>query len=81
MDEKEKSSSNIEEEIETKIKAQQVSILEQVEAYKENITIKLGEEKELIKMLNDYKIKFDDFNNAMKKSRKTYKRYEEEIRN
>lgn len=52
-----------------------------METYKESLAMKLGEEKELIKMLNDYKIKYDDFDSAMKKSRKTYKRYEEEIRN
>jgi uncharacterized coiled-coil DUF342 family protein len=41
----------------------------------------LTEEKELIKVLNDYKGKYTEFDKAMKKSRETFKNYDKEIKN
>ena len=41
----------------------------------------MDEEKELAKVLADYKKKHDEFSKAMKKSRETFKVYEGEIKN
>jgi phage-related tail protein len=40
----------------------------------------LEEEKELAKVLSDYKKKYDEFSKAMKKSKDTFKLYEQEIK-
>ena len=44
--------------------------------YKEQTEIKGNEEKELLKVFNDYKSKYDEFDKAIKKSRDTFKKYE-----
>lgn len=41
----------------------------------------MNEEKELVKVFNDYKSKHDEFAKAMKKSKETFKMYEGEIKN
>jgi len=38
------------------------------------------EEKEYVRLLADYKGKYDDFEKSMKKSRDTFKKYEAEIK-
>ena len=43
--------------------------------------MKQTEEKELEKVLVDYKGKYQEFDRAMKKSRETFKKYELEIKN
>jgi hypothetical protein len=43
--------------------------------------LKQGEEKELVKVLSDYRSKYDEFDKAMKKSRETFKKFEHEIKN
>lgn len=43
--------------------------------------MKQDEEKELTKVLTDYKQKHDEFSKAMKKSRETFRMYEGEIKN
>ena len=49
--------------------------------YKEQATLKQDEEKELVKVLADYKKKYEEFSKAMKKSKDTFKMYEGEIKN
>jgi SMC interacting uncharacterized protein involved in chromosome segregation len=43
--------------------------------------LKQNEEKELVKVLTDYKQKHEEFSKAMKKSRETFRMYEGEIKN
>ena len=43
--------------------------------------MKQNEEKELVKVLTDYKQKHEEFSKAMKKSRETFRMYEGEIKN
>lgn len=64
-----------------KIEQQEGEIRKQVEVYKEQTRIKQEEEVELVKVLADYKKKYDEFSKAMKKSRDTFKVYEGEIKN
>lgn len=49
--------------------------------YIEQTALKQDEEKELTKVLTDYKQKHDEFSKAMKKSRETFRMYEGEIKN
>jgi hypothetical protein len=42
--------------------------------------LKIEEEKELVKVFNDYKKKYDEFSKAMKKSKDTFKMYENEVK-
>lgn len=49
--------------------------------YNEQTMIKQEEEKELVKVLADYKQKHDEFSKAMKKSRDTFRLYEGEVKN
>lgn len=79
--EKEKSSSGIEEEMTKKILTQEEEIRKQVTVYSEQARIKGEEETELVKVLADYKKKYEEFSAAMKKSAKTFKVYEGEIKN
>lgn len=81
LSEKEKTSGQIEEDMQQKIASQEEEIKKQIQVYKEQTEIKIGEEKELIKVFNDYKAKYDEFDKALKKSRETFKRYETEIKN
>ena len=64
-----------------KILAQEDEIKKQIGIYQEQTQLKLNEEKELVKVLNDYKKKYDEFSKAMKKSKDTFKMYETEIKN
>ena len=52
-----------------------------MKVYQEQAAIKMEEEKELVKVFNDYKKKHDEFSKAMKKSKDTFKVYEQEIKN
>ena len=78
---KEQTSGNIESEMAKKISEQQEEIKKQVTVYSEQTLIKQEEEKELIKVLADYKQKYDEFSKAMKKSRDTFRMYEGEVKN
>jgi len=49
--------------------------------YGEQTKVKEGEEKELQRVLADYKKKHDEFSKAMKKSKDTFRVYEAEIKN
>ena len=49
--------------------------------YIEQTALKQNEEKELVKVLTDYKQKHEEFSKAMKKSRETFRMYEGEIKN
>lgn len=49
--------------------------------YSQQAQIKTEEEAQLTQVLADYKKKYEEFSNAMKKSRKTFKVYEGEIKN
>ena len=64
-----------------KITTQEEEIKKQVILYSEQTKIKEGEEKELQKVLADYRKKHDEFSKAMKKSRETFKVYEGEVKN
>jgi len=64
-----------------KIFAQEDEIKKQVLLYRQQTEIKTQEEKELAKVLADYRKKYEEFNKAMKKSRETFKTYEGEIKN
>lgn len=64
-----------------KIKQQEEDIKKQITIYAEQTEIKKTEEKELLKVLNEYKSKYDEFAKAMKKSKDTFKMYEQEIKN
>ena len=64
-----------------KILAQEEEIKKQVLLYRQQTEIKTQEEKELAKVLADYRKKYDEFSKAMKKSRETFKTYEGEIKN
>lgn len=79
--EKEGSSSNIEEEMTKKILLQEEEIKKQIMVYSEQARIKQEEEVQLVSVLADYKKKYEEFSTAMKKSRKTFKVYEGEIKN
>jgi hypothetical protein len=79
--EKETTSGTIEEEMQSKIATQEEEIKKQVQVYEEQTAIKQAEEKELVKVYNDYKVKHDEFAKAMKKSKETFKMYEGEIKN
>ena len=64
-----------------KIFAQEDEIKKQVLIYRQQTDLKTEEEKELAKVLVDYRKKYEEFNKAMKKSRETFKTYEGEIKN
>lgn len=51
----------------------------QIKLYQENSTKKKEEEKELSKVMNDYKFRFNEFDKSMKQSKKTLQAYEKEI--
>jgi hypothetical protein len=42
--------------------------------------VKLNEEKELLKILADYKAKYTEFDKSMKMSRDTFKNYDKELK-
>ena len=65
----------------SKILTQEEEIKKQVGFYGEQTKVKQEEEKELVKVLNDYKKKYEEFSKAMKKSKETFKMYENEIKN
>ena len=79
--EKTAASSTIEEDMTKKILGQEEEIRKQVAVYSEQTRIKTEEEKQLVSVLADYKKKYEEFSGAMKKSRKTFKVYEGEIKN
>lgn len=81
IEEKEHTSGTIEEEMNTKILSQEEEIKKQIVIYQEQCAIKLNEEKELVKVHNDYKKKHEEFAKAMKKSKETFKVYEGEVKN
>ncbi len=58
LDKKAEASQGIEEKMAQKIQDQEKEILEQIKIYEEQTTIKKNEEKELLKVLNDYKSKY-----------------------
>jgi molybdopterin-biosynthesis enzyme MoeA-like protein len=64
-----------------KILLQEEEIKKQIMVYSEQARIKLEEESQLVSVLTDYKKKYEEFSTAMKKSRKTFKVYEGEIKN
>ena len=78
---KESASGTIETEMSKKISEQDEEIKKQITVYIEQTAIKQNEEKELVKVLTDYKQKHEDFSKAMKKSRDTFRMYEGEIKN
>ncbi len=78
---KEAASGTIETEMSKKISEQDEEIKKQIQVYIEQTAIKQEEEKELTKVLTDYKQKHDEFSKAMKKSRETFRMYEGEIKN
>ena len=78
---KEGQSGTIEEEMTKKISQQEEEIRKQVVIYGEQTKVKEGEEKELQRVLADYKKKHDEFSKAMKKSKDTFRVYEAEIKN
>lgn len=43
----------------------------QIKLYQENSSKKKEEEKELSKVMNDYKFRFNEFDKSMKQSKKT----------
>lgn len=49
--------------------------------YGEQTKVKEAEEKELQKVLADYKKKHEEFTKAMKKSKETFRVYENEVKN
>ena len=66
----------------TSIESQMQEQLEaQIKVYKEQTAKKQEEEKELTKVMNDYKTRFNEFDKSMKQSRKTLTAYEKEISN
>ena len=77
----EQQQSTIEEDMTKKIVQQEEEIRKQVVIYGEQIKVKESEEKELQRVLTDYKKKHDEFSRAMKKSRETFKVYEGEVKN
>ena len=80
IEEKEKTSGSIEEEMTSKISNQEDEIKKQIEVYRQQNVIKIEEEKELVKVYNDYKKKYEEFSKSMKRSKDTFKVYETEIR-
>ena len=78
---KELQQATIEEDMTKKIVQQEEEIRKQVVIYGEQTKVKEGEEKELQRVLTDYKKKHDEFSRAMKKSRETFKVYEGEVKN
>lgn len=75
------SGQNIEEEMTAKILLQEQEIKKQIEVYSAQAKIKTEEEAQLVSVLADYKKKYEEFSAAMKKSAKTFKVYEAEIKN
>lgn len=53
---------------------------EQTDLYKQQTEQKLNEQKELLKILKDYKQKYTEFEKATKKTKDYYKNFEKEIR-
>ena len=80
IQEKEKTSGSIEEEMTSKISNQEDEIKKQIEIYRQQNVVKIEEEKELVKVYNDYKKKYEEFSKSMKRSKDTFKVYETEIR-
>jgi hypothetical protein len=78
---KESASGTIETEMSKKISEQDEEIKKQITVYIEQTALKQNEEKELVKVLTDYKQKHEEFSKAMKKSRETFRMYEGEIKN
>jgi hypothetical protein len=66
---KEKTSESIEDELKSKLETQQTELKRQVDVFSESTKAKENEEKELIKILNDYKSKYEEFEKAIKKSK------------
>lgn len=52
----------------------------QIDLYKENTATKINEEKELLKVLKDYKGRYTEFEKATKKSKINFKQFEKEAR-
>ena len=67
--EQESKTSNIEETLHSQITTQAEELKKNVEVYRENTKIKLEEEKQLLKVLTDYKGKFKEFQKATKSSK------------
>ncbi len=81
ISQKEGQQSTIEEEMTKKISAQEEEIRKQALIYGDQTKVKEAEEKELQKVLADYKKKHDEFAKAMKKSKETFRVYEGEVKN
>ena len=64
----------------SKISNQEDEIKKQIEIYRQQNVVKIEEEKELVKVYNDYKKKYEEFSKSMKRSKDTFKVYETEIR-
>lgn len=54
---------------------QKLTISSEIVRYNEAIAAKKEEEKQLVKLLKDYRSKFADFDKALKNSRQAYKKY------
>ena len=53
----------------------------QIDVYKEEAVKKKGEEEQLVKVLDDYKERFQEFDKSIKQSKKTLVQYEKEVGN
>ena len=73
-------STAVEEKIQKDIADQEVQVQEKTDIYLKQTEKKREEEKELLKILKDYRQKFTEFDKANKKTKDYYKNFEKEIR-
>jgi hypothetical protein len=73
-------STAVEEKIQKDIADQEVQVQEKTDIYLKQTEKKRDEEKELLKILKDYRQKFTEFDKANKKTKDYYKNFEKEIR-
>lgn len=62
------------------LEKQEANVKEQTELYKAQTLQKQNEEKELLKILKEYRTKYAEFEKATKKTKDYYKNFEKEIR-
>ena len=80
IESKDVNATQVEEKIQKDIADQEVAVKEKTAIYLSQTERKKEEEKELLKILKDYRQKFTEFDKANRKTREYYKNFEKEIR-
>ena len=81
IEKKTNGNTELEQTMSAQIKAQEATIKEQTELYKEKLIEKKKEEQQLKQILQDYTSKFNEFSKGISTSKKTLQTYEKELKN